>query len=79
MSGFKGSHQWMAPELYGVSNEGTPDLPTYQSDVFSLGMVTFEVRDAYHRGLPHSFDTPLVPSLRCLPDECHSTITELRQ
>jgi len=32
----------MAPELFGI-DEGTSGLSTRQSDVFALGMVTFEV------------------------------------
>jgi len=34
----------MAPELFSVGqNVGKPAIPTRQSDVFALGMVTFEV------------------------------------
>lgn len=34
----------MAPELYNIKNEDKSGLPTRGSDMFALGMVTFEVR-----------------------------------
>ena len=43
-NGFKGSVRWMAPELFAIEqNEGALGNSTPQSDVFALGMVTFEV------------------------------------
>ena len=62
-AGFKGSHRWMAPELFktegsdlstNVSKSGPPanasqsGLSTNESDVFALGMVTFEVSIVRH-------------------------------
>ena len=44
---FKGSQRWMAPELLNIDTEGKSGLPTCKSDVFALGMVTFEVRNSY--------------------------------
>jgi len=46
----------MAPELFGIS-EGTSGLSTRQSDVFALGMVTFEVGNVYHGGLLHGSES----------------------
>ena len=37
----------MAPELFDINDEGKSGLSTRQSDVFALGMVTFEVRNAH--------------------------------
>ena len=48
-AGFKGSHRWMAPELIRTVDEGSSGLSTNASDVFALGMVTFEVSDAHSR------------------------------
>ena len=47
----KGSPRWMAPELIKTDDEGKPDSSTSASDVFALGMVTFEVSDV-HSGRP---------------------------
>ena len=42
--GFKGSYRWMAPELFKVEqNPSNSCVPTRRSDIFALGMVTFEV------------------------------------
>ena len=35
----------MAPELFNIGTEGTSGLSTRESDIFALGMVTFEVRN----------------------------------
>ena len=69
----------MAPELYGITDEGGSGLCTYKSDAFALGMVTFEVRDACRRILPHGFDTPYILSFRCSPDKYRSQIIKHRQ
>jgi len=45
-SGSEGSHLRVAPELF-IYNEGKSGLPTCESDVFALGMVTFEVSYVY--------------------------------
>ena len=47
----------MAPELFNITN-GEFGLPTHESDVFALGMVTFEVRNTYHGRSLHGFETP---------------------
>ena len=78
-AGFKGSHRWMAPELYGLNNEGISGLCTYGSDIFALGMVTIEVRRASRERLPPGLDVPFVPSLRCLLDKCRSQTIRLRR
>lgn len=52
-SGFKGSHRWMAPELFRTGGEEQSGLSTNASDVFALGMVTFEVSDPYSGRLFH--------------------------
>ena len=46
-AGFKGSYRWMAPELIKTDNEVKSGLSTNASDVFALGMVTFEVSDVH--------------------------------
>jgi serine/threonine protein kinase len=56
-SGFKGSHRWMAPELFNITNEGGPGLSTRESDSFALGMVTFEVRIICRGGLAYGSET----------------------
>ena len=59
----------MAPELFETS-KGKSGLSTRESDIFALGMVTFEVRNAY---LVESFAVlkyHLVPYLRYSPDNC---------
>ena len=41
----------MAPELFNINaanNEGKPVPFTRESDVFDLGMVTFEVQNVHH-------------------------------
>ena len=51
LHGFKGGHRWMAPELFNINaanNEGKPVPFTRESDVFDLGMVTFEVQNVHH-------------------------------
>jgi len=55
--GFKGSFRWMAPELFSVGqNVGKPAIPTRQSDVFALGMVTFEVMTSSLPDIPVEAD-----------------------
>ena len=47
----RGGHRWMAPELFNINapnNEGKPVPFTRESDVFDLGMVTFEVQNVHH-------------------------------
>ena len=51
--GFRGAFQWMAPELF-TGTDGNFGLPTCKSDIFALGMVTFEVR-GIRRGRPSHF------------------------
>ena len=46
-AGFRGSHRWMAPELIRTVDEEKSGLSTNASDLFALGMVTFEVSDAH--------------------------------
>lgn len=46
-SDFKGPYRWMAPEVFDTNNEGWLNIPTRESDVFALGMVTFEVRNVH--------------------------------
>ena len=58
-AGFKGSHRWMAPELIKTEDEEKSGLSTSASDVFALGMVTFEVRNVRCERLFHKVDTPL--------------------
>ena len=42
--GVEGSRRWMAPEILNIEqNAGRPGVHTPQSDIFALGMVTFEV------------------------------------
>ena len=43
----------MAPELFNIGTEGASGLSTCESDVFALGMVTFEVRNVYIGILSH--------------------------
>ena len=45
----------MAPELFDINN-GEFALPTRESDMFALGMVTFEVMNIYHERLFHDFE-----------------------
>ena len=47
----------MAPELFNITN-GEFGLPTDESDIFALGMVTFEVGNTYHGRSFHGFETP---------------------
>jgi serine/threonine protein kinase len=57
-AGFRGSHRWMAPELISADREGESGLAMNASDVFALGMVTFEVSDVHRGRLPRGFETP---------------------
>lgn len=43
----------MAPELFRTGGEEQSGLSTNASDVFALGMVTFEVSDPYSGRLFH--------------------------
>ena len=55
--GFRGAFEWMAPELF-TGTDGNFGLPTCKSDIFALGMVTFEVR-GIRRGRPsHCAEIP---------------------
>ena len=48
-AGFKGSLRWMAPELIKTDDDAsTSGLSTNATDVFALGMVTFEVGNTHH-------------------------------
>ena len=47
----------MAPELFNITN-GEFGLPTDESDIFALGMVTFEVRNIDHGRSFHGFEPP---------------------
>jgi len=47
----------MAPELFNTV-EGKSGLPTYRSDIFALGMVTFEVRNSHRGESFRRFETP---------------------
>ena len=44
----------MAPELFDINGEGKSGLSTRESDMFALGMVTFEVR-SIHREIFSQF------------------------
>lgn len=57
-SGFKGTQRWMAPELFNINDEDKSGLSTRASDVFALGMVTFEVRSVQQARLSHGFEPP---------------------
>ena len=75
---FKGGHRWMAPELFNIWTEGTPGLFTRESDIFTLGMVTFEVRNDSSEGRPMVLKLPLIPPARCLLAKCHSRSVRLQ-
>ena len=62
----------MAPELFNIGTEGISGLSTYESDVFALGMVTFEVKGVYIESLRMVLRLPLVPPSRCSRDKCRS-------
>ena len=47
----------MSPELLDMTR-GEFGLPTRESDVFALGMVTFEVRNIHRARSSHGFETP---------------------
>ena len=48
-AGFKGSLRWVAPELFKIDdNAWRSGLSTNATDVFALGMVTFEVGNTCH-------------------------------
>ena len=68
----------MAPELFNIGDVGS-GLSTRKSDMFSSGMVTFEVRgtSALEDRLMVS-RVSLVPSARFSPDECHSQSVRLQ-
>ena len=67
----------MAPELFNVGAEGKSGLSTRESDVFALGMVTFEVRNVYIRRSSRGLKLPL-PSARYSLGNCHSQSVMLR-
>lgn len=54
-AGFKGSHRWMAPELFNIDNERKTGLSTNKTDIFALGMVTIEVRNIRCGRIVHRF------------------------
>lgn len=58
----------MAPELIQTDDEGKSGLSTKGTDVFALGMVTFEVRHFYSAKSFHVLETPF----RFSPDKYHS-------
>jgi len=60
----------MAPELFDL-NEGKSGLCTCESDVFALGMVTFEVRNIYRGSLFYDFEY-LSRTSSCSLDKCRS-------
>lgn len=65
VAGLKGSHQWIAPELFETdgscprTNASQSGLSRSASDVFTLGMVTFEVSNTRHRRLFQCYNTVL--------------------
>ena len=59
---FRGSHRWMAPELFNIDTEGGSGLSTRESDVFALGMVTFEVRNVSTGSSPYVLKLLYIPS-----------------
>lgn len=60
----------MAPELFNTGG-GKSGLSTYGSDIFALGMVSFEV-SAPTVGDDFATSKHIVPSSRCSPDKCRS-------
>ena len=47
--GLEGAYRWMAPELFGVVENGSkPRAPTPQTDIFAFGMVAIEVIVSYY-------------------------------
>ena len=57
---FKGSHRWMAPELVKTDNSClSTNQSTNASDVFALGMVTFEVSNTSRGRMFQCFITVL--------------------
>ena len=67
----------MAPELYNIEPEGASGLSARESDIFALGMVTFEVRHDSLEDRLMVLKLPLVSPARRLPAKCHSRSTRL--
>ena len=74
----------MAPELFNIHSGGGSGFSTRESDVFALGMVTFEVRNVQLGIFFHGFETPACTLLQVftgqLPfSECKASAIVVRR
>ncbi|TDL16901.1 kinase-like protein [Rickenella mellea] len=55
-----GTVRWMAVELFGVEDNGTPPFATKASDVWSFGMTTFEILSRQVPYAQHKYEGPIM-------------------